>query len=806
MTEGIRTPNITPGTDLGEFIGHEIVGATRSVRRFSRASVIGNIEAIVNSFVVGGGVIFKTLTQALAALNYPANQMAWIIQDTPANNGVYQKLGSSGSGSWARVGDLPYGFYRAVNEGAGTANAIQATNGYPMANKDSLIVFNVTDDNTSSPVTLSLNGGSPMTIKTAGGNDPVVGGLKAGMMVAGYIDNNGTRFRMLSDQASAAIQSAAEAAAATAITARDIATGAMSVFLVHEFATRALAEVYAPEAAPDYIRTVGRDVIGDLGGVLYKRNGTTTGDLVITLDDTTTDVGYDPVNALRYTPAQFGWSSSDSASAQRSAIQAMIDFTPEGAIVDLSYGKYAIDGAIVCKKGQTYRGGTTTLDATGNIWGMFCAADDTIFQKMTIVGPGLTGADTTPLYQVGINSGSTTKFGRDPANRVKVRDCDISNLTVGVWLQPDGSDSVPNTWWIERCYIHDIVGLPGLSEGYSINIAYGRDVHILSNTIRSTRRHAVYGSGVDGLQVIGNLINSVDNVAIQLNGYSDQPSSYGNIIALNRIANVTQSINYGYDSSVAIGIYGKQAYTAVFNNNIQGVLQVGIDATGQSNDTVVTGTRLTISGNDVSMDSSATSGAGIRITNFPGAVANDNTVRLGSAIYGLVAQVTASVSLPIHLNDNTVTTTNSGATLLRTVVTHSSGNVQCFGTKPSGFNGANLWSDSSIAGRVRSDLNRSMGYYDTDADVTCIADGARSVDAPAIRLAGSRTAPRYVNLSLDGVRIGSRETVVNKTSGGYVSNIRSGTGTLLLALASNEAAEFVINSSGNWELAMKGAA
>ncbi len=219
---GIRSPNLPLGTNLGEFIGHEIVGPTKSLRRFSHASVLGALEAVANSFTVGGGVIFTTLSQALSNLNYNVNQMAWVIQDpTPANNGVYQKTGSSGSGSWARRGDLPYSFYRAVNEGAGTPNAIQATNGYPMASKNALIVVNVTDTNTDTPVTLSLNGSTPLTIKTASGNDPVVGGLTAGMMIAGYIDEGGTQFRMLSDQASAAIQAACEAALAGAESARD---------------------------------------------------------------------------------------------------------------------------------------------------------------------------------------------------------------------------------------------------------------------------------------------------------------------------------------------------------------------------------------------------------------------------------------------------------------------------------------------------------------------------------------------------------------------------------------------------------
>lgn len=326
MTEGIRAPNLPLGTSLGEFIGHEIVGSTKSLKRFSRASVLGSIEAITNSFSVGGGVIFSTLAQAQANLAYDAYKMAWVIQDaTPANNGVYQKTGASGSGSWARLGDLPYSFYRAVNAGAGTANAIQATNGYPMANDDALIVVNISDTNTASPVTLSLNGGTSLTIKTASGNNPEIGGLVAGMLVAGYIDQGGTQFRMLSDQASAAIQSAAENAAATAVAASNVATGAMSVFEATVFSTLAVAEAYSPAMAPDYIRLEGRVVVGDGGQALYKKavsEPSHSGKFSITLSDAVTVAWFEIVeNTL--CPEQFGAIGVDAA-GDTAAYRAMV--------------------------------------------------------------------------------------------------------------------------------------------------------------------------------------------------------------------------------------------------------------------------------------------------------------------------------------------------------------------------------------------------------------------------------------------------------------------------------------------------
>jgi|GEM_PF-1840956 len=58
------------------------------------------------------------------------------------------------------------------------------------------------------------------------------------------------------------------------------------------FDTKALAGAFQPKTAPLSIRTAGYASAGDGGGALYYNNGTTTGDLVITLSDGSTVVGY----------------------------------------------------------------------------------------------------------------------------------------------------------------------------------------------------------------------------------------------------------------------------------------------------------------------------------------------------------------------------------------------------------------------------------------------------------------------------------------------------------------------------------
>lgn len=174
------------------------------------------LEGIVTAFTSNGGLIYISLAAMNADLAHGANSSAWVVGDaTVANNGIYQKLGASGAGSWSRVADLPYSFIKATDAGAGTANAIIATTAIPLPANDAatLIALNITTNNTSA-ATVAFNGGSPLTIKTNNGNDVAADYLVAGAIVAGYV--SGSTFRLISDVASAADRAAAEAAAAAA--------------------------------------------------------------------------------------------------------------------------------------------------------------------------------------------------------------------------------------------------------------------------------------------------------------------------------------------------------------------------------------------------------------------------------------------------------------------------------------------------------------------------------------------------------------------------------------------------------------
>ena len=178
-------------------------------------TLLGQYEQIINAFTSNGGVIYASKAALDADLAKAANTMAWVIDG--ANSGVYRKVGASGTGSWVKAADLPYSFIVASDAGAGTANAIQATTSIPVS-ESALILLNIYETNGPGPTTVQFNGAGPVyTIKTNSGNDPVEGGLPEGMLVMGRV--SGSKFRLVSDQVSAAIVAQAEAAAAAAIAA-----------------------------------------------------------------------------------------------------------------------------------------------------------------------------------------------------------------------------------------------------------------------------------------------------------------------------------------------------------------------------------------------------------------------------------------------------------------------------------------------------------------------------------------------------------------------------------------------------------
>ncbi|RVH07868.1 hypothetical protein [Sinorhizobium meliloti] len=202
-------------------------------------ALLAQYENVISAFTTNGGLIFTLKSNMDSVLTHGPATMAWVIGDpVVGNNGVYQKLGVSGTGSWVRRADLPYSFIIASDAGAGTPNAIQATTSIPVSSS-ALVMMGVFESNTASPVTVSFNGGSALTIKTNTGSNIVAGGLTAGMIVLGVV--SGSTFRLVSDQVSAAIVAAAEAAQAAAQAAQAAAETAASDAEVAKAAAEAAA-------------------------------------------------------------------------------------------------------------------------------------------------------------------------------------------------------------------------------------------------------------------------------------------------------------------------------------------------------------------------------------------------------------------------------------------------------------------------------------------------------------------------------------------------------------------------------------
>lgn len=227
-----------PLTELAAtvFAGHDAGGNAREVEngqavvwgteieRFIEAafgvstSVQGGWDASAGTFpgsgtATKGQTWFVTTAGTVGGVSFRVGDRV-VALATNASTTVY-------AGNWIRVASAIDPIVAATDAGAGTANAIEVTATRPVAaDGGQMISFAVFEPNTSSTVTVAITDGDgtelgPFTVKTAAGNSPVVGGLPAGYAFVGQIV--GSEIRLLSDQASAAVQAACEAAAESII-------------------------------------------------------------------------------------------------------------------------------------------------------------------------------------------------------------------------------------------------------------------------------------------------------------------------------------------------------------------------------------------------------------------------------------------------------------------------------------------------------------------------------------------------------------------------------------------------------------
>lgn len=154
-------------------------------------SVIDDIASDLNTVrpitVTGSGATIYRQTRAIlyADLDHDADTPALVYGDSDKSyRGVYVKSGASGAGAWSQVVTYLPGYQDATAEATsvgGTANAITATiSGYPDPDEARYLIIEPSSTNTSTTVTLALNGGGAVSVKSASGEALAAGDLVAG--------------------------------------------------------------------------------------------------------------------------------------------------------------------------------------------------------------------------------------------------------------------------------------------------------------------------------------------------------------------------------------------------------------------------------------------------------------------------------------------------------------------------------------------------------------------------------------------------------------------------------------------------
>ncbi|MCM2293025.1 tail fiber domain-containing protein [Allorhizobium sp. BGMRC 0089] len=175
-------------------------------------TLLTSYETVMNAFTTNGGLIYTSLaTMNAAASSFSEPRSAWLFDGS--NTGVY--VLDPAADTWTKVGPLPYSFVPGEDAGAGTANAIQITTPVPVSDW-MIVAFTLFRDTTSAPITISINGGSALTLKTNRGNN--ASALTAGMDIWFRVNSASTEARTLNDQDVSALVAQAEASASSAAT------------------------------------------------------------------------------------------------------------------------------------------------------------------------------------------------------------------------------------------------------------------------------------------------------------------------------------------------------------------------------------------------------------------------------------------------------------------------------------------------------------------------------------------------------------------------------------------------------------
>lgn len=322
------------------------------------------VEGWIDALATNSAAARATKALLDADLSSVADSLRWVLEDpTPANNGIYRKIGGPGTGSWKRVADLPYNVIYAQNSGGGTANAIIATATVPIgvAAYSQLISLPFTAANTDA-MTLKINDDERPLVTNTG--EPIPAGyVQPKMSALVQIDSDGN-YRMFSYGDAAAIQAAAEAAQAAAEVAQaeaEAAAAAIATAPQWAFPSKAALALFSPPVAPDFVTFAGYAAAGDGGGAIYKKVSSEPSHAGKVQDGN--DQWYELAEA-NPNPLMFG-AAGDGSTDDTTALSNMLDFAPAKADIDLKRKTYKHTSLSITKDVSFRNGALTSAASTG---------------------------------------------------------------------------------------------------------------------------------------------------------------------------------------------------------------------------------------------------------------------------------------------------------------------------------------------------------------------------------------------------------------------------------------------------------